>query len=382
MEKAQVSSVHGMKNSANNSTRVCVVGLGHWGPNIVRAIEQHRCAKVVVAADLSPERRALVAEKIPGLPLEANFSDCLAKYDFDAVVVAVPTEMHFQVGMQALEAGKHVLMEKPLASNSQEALELCDEADRRKLVLMTGHIFLYNDGVRAMKEIVDRGELGNLFYMHSIRTNLGPIRSDVNALWDLASHDISIFNSIFGGMPKQVTCTGYYLLGRSVEDIAQGTLVYSKNRVAAFFVSWLDPQKKREITVVGDRKMLIFDDMVPDRPIKIFDKGVTVSKPPEYVDTFSSFRMSIREGQCIEPEVSTGAPLANECAHFIDCVRGGGRPKTDGPNGRDVVTVLEALSRSALEGGKPVSLWRSDSNQTPTQSSADRHHSATVKTEA
>lgn len=367
-------SLHGSDPSISNdaTTRVCVVGLGHWGPNIVRAVEQHSQAKVVVAADLSEDRRNLIAEKIPGLPLEVSLSDCLANHEFDAVVVAVPTEKHFQIGMQALEAGKHVMMEKPLATNSQEALELCEEAERRKVVLMTGHIFLYNQGVVTMKEIVDKGDLGNLFYIHSLRTNLGPLRSDVNALWDLASHDISIFNHIFGETPKQVTCTSYHLLGRRVEDIAQGTLVYSGNRVAVFFVSWLDPQKKREITVVGDRKMLIFDDMLPERPIKVFDKGITISKPPDYTDTFSSFRMSIREGPCMEPPISTGAPLKNECVHFIECVRNGVRPKTDGYNGLEVVSVLEALSRSALEGGRPVSLWQPDRHLTPTQGSSLR----------
>jgi len=349
------------QQEANNQpVNTCVIGLGHWGPNLVRSIESHPRAKVVCAAEKSPERRKLVAERIPGLAIEESFNDCLEKYSFDAVVIAVPTEFHFQVGMRALEAGKHVLMEKPLALNSQEAIELCDEAERRKKLLMTGHVFLYNEGVTACKEIVDRGDLGNLFYMHSIRTNLGPLRSDVNALWDLASHDISIFNYIFGALPMQVTCTGYHLLGRTVEDIAQGTLMYPNNRVAAFFVSWLDPQKKREITIVGDRKMLTFDDMQPDRPLKVYDKGVTISKPAEYADTFNSFRMSIREGDVIQPEVTTGAPLRNECNHFIDCIINNAKPKTDGYNGLDVVRVLEALSRSALEGGRPVSLWQSE----------------------
>lgn len=341
-------------------TQVCVVGLGHWGPNLIRAIEQHPDARVVVAADSSVDRRQLVAEKIPNLAIESSFSECLEKYDFDSVVIAVPTEFHFQIGMQALKAGKNVLMEKPLALNSQEASELCDEATRRSLILMTGHVFLYNDGITACKEIVDRGELGNLYYIHSLRTNLGPVRSDVNALWDLASHDIAIFNYIFNAMPMQVTCSGYHLLGRAVEDIAQGSLVYPGNRVATFFVSWLDPQKKREISIVGDRKMLTFDDMHPERPVKIFDKSITISKPVDYADTFRSFRMSIREGLCTEPEITTGAPLKNECVHFIECVRSGDRPRTDGYNGLDVVRVLEALSRSAYEGGRPMSLWQSE----------------------
>ncbi len=347
-------------SSQAKPVRACVVGLGHWGPNLVRAIERHPNAKVVVAADASPERRALVAQRIPGLFLESSLADCLKKYDFDAVFVAVPTEFHFQVGMQVLEAGKHLFIEKPLASNSQEALELCEEAARRNLQLMTGQIFLYNGGITAMKKYVDSGELGNLFYINANRTNLGPLRSDVNALWDLASHDIAIFNYIFGALPMQVTCSAYHLLGRPVEDIAQGTLLYPGNRVAAFFVSWLDPQKKRDITVVGDRKMLTFDDMRPERPIKIFDKGVTVSRPDEYHDTFHNFRMAIREGQSIEPEVTTGEPLVNECSHFIDCILTGNRPLTDGQLGLDVVRVLEALTRSFHENGKPVSMWQRD----------------------
>lgn len=353
-------------STPSKQVRACVVGLGHWGPNLVRAIERHPNAKVVVAADASPERRALVAQRIPGLALESSLSDCLKKYEFDTVFVAVPTEFHFQVGMQVLEAGKHLFIEKPLASNSQEALELCDEAARRNLQIMTGHIFLYNGGINAMKSYVDKGELGNLFYIHSTRTNLGPLRSDVNALWDLASHDIAIFNYIFGGTPMQVTCSAYHLLGRPVEDIAQGTLLYPGNRVAAFFVSWLDPQKKREITVVGDRKMLTFDDMRPERPIKIFDKGVTVSKPEEYTDTFNNFRMAIREGQSIEPEITTGEPLVNECTHFIDCILTGNRPLTDGQNGLDVVRVLEALTRSFHEDGRPVSMWQRERPATGT----------------
>ncbi|MFN4894313.1 MAG: Gfo/Idh/MocA family protein [Pseudomonadota bacterium] len=336
---------------------VCVVGLGHWGPNLVRAIERYPNAKVVVAADPSEDRRKLIAERIPGLPLESTFEACLTRYNFDAVVIAVPTGAHYQLGMQALDAGKHVFIEKPLADSSQAAQELCRKAEQMGRTLMTGHVFLFNQAVQHVSEMVQRGDLGNLFYIHALRTNLGPIRSDVNALWDLASHDISIFNYVFKALPMQVTCSAYSLLGRSVEDIAQGSLLYPGNRVATFFVSWLDPQKKREVTIVGDRKMLIFDDMRPEKPIKVFDKGVTVSKPDEYADTFNSFRMSIREGQVIEPDITTGEPLVNECAHFLDCVKHSTTPITDGRLGADVVAILEALSRSALEKGRPVDIW-------------------------
>jgi predicted dehydrogenase len=353
----KVSSVDG---PMPGKTRVCVVGLGHWGPNIVRAIEAHSDAVVVCAADQSEQRRAQVRERIPLLSIEQSFQDCLGNYEFDAVVIAVPTEFHFQLGMQALEAGKHVMIEKPLALTSQEAIELCNEADARKRTLMTGHIFLYNEGITACREMVNRGDLGKILYMHSIRTNLGPLRSDVSALWDLAPHDIAIFNYIFDAMPIRVTCSAYHLLGRPVEDMAQGSLFYPGNRVATFFVSWLDPQKKREVTIVGDRRMLTFDDMKPDRPLKMYDKGVTVQQETEFTDSFHSFRLSIRDGLCTEPEVSTGAPLRNECVHFIDCVRSGKRPLTDGLDGLNVVRVLEALSRSAMERGAPVSVRLSE----------------------
>jgi|LauGreDrversion4_2_1035121.scaffolds.fasta_scaffold47012_5 predicted dehydrogenase len=354
-------------------TRVCVVGLGHWGPNIVRAIESHSEAVVVCAAEQSEQRQAQVRERIPSLPIEPSFQDCLRKHQFEAVVIAVPTELHFQLGMQALEAGKHVMIEKPLALNSQEAIELCNEAEAKKKMLMTGHIFLYNEGIRACQEIVKKGELGKLLYIHSIRTNLGPLRNDVNALWDLASHDIAIFNHIFDAMPIRVSCSAYHLLGRPVEDIAQGSLFYPGNRVATFFVSWLDPQKKREVTIVGDRRMLTFDDMKPERPLKMYDKGVTVRQDSDFSDSFHSFRLSIREGLCTEPEVSTGAPLRNECVHFIDCVRTGTRPLTDGVDGLNVVRVLEALSRSAMERGAPVSVRYSES-------ASDREEARVYKT--
>lgn len=341
-----------------SKTKVCVVGLGHWGPNLVRAIQSHPDAEVTVAAEASAERREFVREKINDVPIVSTLDECLADYPVDAVVIAVPTEHHFRVAMQALNAGKHVLVEKPLAHSISACQQLTEKASQERLVLMTGHVFLFNNGVNKTKEIIDSGELGTILYIHSIRTNLGPIRSDVNALWDLASHDISIFNYLFDESPMEVTCAAYPLLGRSVEDIAQGSLKYSGGRVAAFFVSWLDPQKKREITVVGDRKMLTFDDMNPEIPLRVYDKGIKVSQPTEYADTFKSFRMSVREGNVHQPKVTTGEPLKSECHHFVDCVRKGTVPVSDGDFGLGIVGVLEGLSKSVSQNGAPVSLWR------------------------
>ena len=336
---------------------ICVVGLGHWGPNIVRSFEGHQAALVTCGVDASEERRKFIQTKLPNLNLYESLDQALNTETIDAVVIASPTQYHFQLGMRALDAGKHIFVEKPLTNNPDSSQELIEKAEQSGKTLMCGHIFLFNEGIREMKRIVKREELGKVLYMRSIRTNLGPIRSDINALWDLASHDISIFNYIYDSIPVEVSCSAHHLLGRQVEDIAQASLVYPENRIATFFVSWLDPQKKREITVVGDRKMLTFDDMNPRRPLKIFDKGVTVSKPSEYADSFHSFRMSIHEGNIFEPQVSTGEPLKNECHHFVDCILNQEQPVTDGSNGLEVVKVLEALSRSLHENGKPVSLW-------------------------
>jgi predicted dehydrogenase len=345
------------KDLSNRPLHVCIVGLGHWGPNIVRSVESHPQAKVVAAVEQSAERREFMREKFPNLRLEASLEPCLADPDIDAVIIATPTRYHYQLAMQAVEAGKHLLVEKPLTHSSSSAQELVEAAARKGVILMTGHTFLFNNGITKMKEIISSGELGEILYVRSVRTNLGPIRSDVNALWDLASHDISIFNYLFDAMPLEVCCSSFPLLGRNVEDISQGSLRYPGDRVAAFFVSWLDPQKVREITVVGDRKMMVFDDMTPEKPIKILDKGVKVERPATYADTFSAFRMSIHVGDVVEPSLSTGEPLKNECHYFIDSVRSGHQPFSDGATGLEVVRVLEALTRSSHENGSAVSLW-------------------------
>lgn len=339
--------------------KVAVIGLGHWGPNLVRAIQSHDRAKVIAGVEASESRRAFVAEKLPGLPLYASFEDCLAAEKLDAVVVAVPTQYHHQVGMQALNAGLHVMLEKPLAHTAAAAQELVDTAEAKGLTLMTGHIFLYNDAVLEMRRVIQDGELGNVFYIRSVRTNLGPIRQDVNALWDLASHDIAIFNYLFDALPIEVSCTNHSLLGLRQEDITSASIMYPGNRVGILFSSWLDPLKRRDITVVGESKMLTFDDMVPQKPLRIYDKGVVLNKAEDYVDNFQAFRLSVREGQMFEPEVTTGEPLKAECQHFVDCVLENKRPFTDGQNGVEVVKVLEALTRSALERGQPVNLWES-----------------------
>ena len=345
-----------------SKVNVCIVGLGHWGPNIVRSLQANPHVNVVAAIDGSEERREFVRTKIPGLHLMSSLGECLSSVpEVDAVVIATPTESHHQLGMEALSAGKHVLMEKPLAHTSEGADELWRTASQKGLVLMTGHVFLYNNAIREMKRIVDAEELGRVLYMRSLRSNLGPIRSDVNALWDLAAHDISIFNYLYGDSPIRVSCTAFSPLGLKQQDVAQGSLIYPGNRVATFFVSWVDPKKQREITLVGDRQMLVFDDMNPTRPLKRYDKGARLQRREDtYSDSFHSFHMSIHQGETTELDVQTGAPLQNECDHFIECIVNKTTPLSDGANGLEVVKILEALTRSLNSHGEPVSVWNSN----------------------
>lgn len=342
----------------NKKIKVCLVGLGHWGPNFVRAINAHPEAAVVVAAEQSAERRAFIAGKLPDLATRGSFAECLAQDEFDAVVIATPTEHHHRIAVDALNAGKHVFVEKPLAHNVDAARHLVELAEKQKRILMTGHVFLFNTAVTEMKRILDAGEIGQVLYLRSVRTNLGPIRQDVNALWDLAAHDISIFNYLYNDFPVEASCTTFSVLGLKQQDIAQASLTYHNGRVGVLFVSWLDPQKKREFTVVGDKKMLVFDDMNPTRPLKVFDKGVKLAAPFQYADDFHTFRLGIREGAVTELDCSTGEPLRAECAHFIDSIISGNTPLSDGQLGLDIVTILAALSISAAQGGKSVNVHR------------------------
>lgn len=339
---------------ADTKIRVAVIGLGHWGPNIVRTLIENINVCEVIGVEQSAERRALVNKNIPGLNIVDNFQTILDNSEVDAVVIATPTETHFRLASKALNAGKHVLVEKPLAHNSAAASELLDLAKQKGKILMTGHIFLYNQAIRKMKEIIKSGELGEVLYARSIRTNLGPIRTDVNSLWDLASHDLSIFDYLFDQEPRQVSCNLFSPLKQQQADIAVGSLEYNGNKAATFLVSWLDPIKTRQIIVVGDSKMLTFDDMQPIRPLSIFDKGVKLQHISGYSDTFHSYRLNINNGSKTEIDITTGEPLKNEINHFLDCIINGTIPDSDGKNGLRVVRLLEALDQSAQKHGAPV----------------------------
>ena len=304
--------------------RIAVIGAGHWGPNLIRNFHDHQRSEVARVVDRDEARLEQVAQRYPDITTSTEADTAFDDPDIDAVVVATPTVTHYPLVKRALEAGKHVLVEKPIANDGDQADELCEIAERADRVLMVGHVFLYNGAVQAVKRYLDDGELGPVYYISMVRTNLGPIRADVNAAWDLASHDISIVNYWLGADPLSVSSVGGSWINANVEDAVFATIRYPGDVLVNLHTSWLNPRKARDITVVGERRMLTFDDLNLTEPIRIYDKYVSETPSPAgFVDTFATFRASVRDGDIRIPRVALGEPLKTECNDFVDCIREG-----------------------------------------------------------
>jgi predicted dehydrogenase len=332
--------------------RVAVLGAGQWGPNLVRNFHTHEASEVAWVVDRDAARLALVRQRYPDVQVAADPTYALADTTVDGVVVATPTATHFALAAAALRAGKHVLVEKPIATSVAEAEELCALAERHGRVLMVGHVFLFNRAIQRVKDYLDEGRLGRIFYLAMVRTNLGPIRMDVNAAWDLAAHDVAIANYWLGAAPVEAAALGGSWINEGIEDAVFASLFYPDGAIAHLHVSWLNPRKVRDITVVGERGMLTFDDMNLSEPLRLYDKQVTDERRPGFVDTFASFRTSIREGDILIPRVGTGEPLKAECDHFLECIATGARPLSDGKSGAAAVRVLAAMTASLADGGR------------------------------
>ncbi len=331
---------------------VAVIGAGHWGPNLIRNFENPPHSRVIAVVDRDQGRRAQVGQRFAQIRVtdaaEGVFSDPAVQ----AVVIATPTSTHFGLARAALQAGKHVLVEKPITASAAEADELVALAATRQRVLMVGHVFIYNQAVQRVRAIIESGDLGRLYHISMVRTNLGPIRMDVNAAWDLAAHDISIANHWLQATPESVSAVGGVWINPGIEDAVFATLRYPGNVLVNVHASWLNPRKSRDITVAGDKRMLTFDDMNMLEPLRIYDKGVTDTVTrPGFVDTFAAFRASVREGEITIPKVSSGEPLRAECDHFLECIRSSRAPMTDGAFGAAVVRTLAAVARSVKTGG-------------------------------
>ena len=328
---------------------IAVIGLGRWGPNHVRNFLAVKGCRVVAAVDPIAATRDRMHAVYPDVESMDDYRKALARKDVDAVVVATPTATHYEVVRAALESGKHVLCEKPLTSLSPQAWELAALAQERGLRLMVGHVFLFNPGIEYLVRAVREGLPGPVYYLSSIRTNLGPFRSDVNAAWDLASHDVYIFNHILGRRPVFVSAVGASYLRKPVEDIVFLTLRYDDGVLGHIHVSWLDPKKVRQITMVGEKKMITWDEFGVPGPIMVYDRSVV--RDPVY-NTFGEFQLLAREGDVTMPRVSPQEPLSAQARAFAEFV-GSGVPSGKGSarEGAEVVDVLAAAAASLARGG-------------------------------
>lgn len=334
-------------------TTVAVVGCGYWGPNLARNLSQTANCQLGYLCDASPARLQHMQKLYPSAKTTPDLAQVIADPAVDAVVVATPVRFHYDMAKAALDAGKHVFIEKPMARSVAECEELNALGAQKGLVVMVGHTFLFSPPIRKMKEIIDRGDIGDVLYVNSRRLNLGLYQKDINVAWDLAPHDLSIILHFLQDRPNYIACSGSCHVTPNIEDVTTIYLSFERQRCAIVQSSWLDPRKVREMTVVGSRRMIVYDDTAPLEKIKIYD--ARVETPPHY-DTFAEFNYSYHYGDVYAPYIKQDEPLKLECAHFIECIREGKTPLTSGVKGLEVVRILEASSKSLKQSGAAVML--------------------------
>ena len=338
---------------SSNSLGVAVVGCGYWGPNLIRNFHTCSVSRVVMVCDQDRSRLAKVAPLCPEAELVEDFRHVLDDPGVDAVAIATPVATHGSLVSAALKADKHVLVEKPMATSVREAEELVRLAESHGLTLMVDHTFVHSPAVLRIKEIVDSGELGDIFYIDSVRINLGLVQNDVNVLWDLAPHDLSIVDFLLGGLPRSVAAMGSCHTKADQEDVAYLNLDFGNSLLASFHVNWLSPVKVRHLIIGGSKKGLVYNDLNLWEPIKVYDRGVSIAEDPE---ARRGMLISYRTGDIWSPHVEQAEPLQNVVRHFADCIRTGTRPVTDGQAGLRVVRILEAAQRSIKAQGGRITL--------------------------
>jgi predicted dehydrogenase len=330
-----------------------VIGYGYWGPNLVRNLFEVSETQVLAVSDLNPERLKLVKSRYPSVQTTTDFQELLNNPKIDAIAIATPVFTHYDLAMQALQHGKHVMVEKPMTSTSEQALRLIDEAARRNLVLLVDHTFVYTGAVRKIKEIADSGKLGDVLYYDSTRINLGLFQRDVDVIWDLAVHDLAIMDYILPSTPCAVAATGINHVFGGTENLAYITMFFAENVIAHVNVNWLSPVKVRRTLVGGSRQMIVYDDMEPSEKVKVYDKGITVNSTP---DSLYKALVGYRSGDMFAPQLDVSEALKVEIQHFTDCIKTGAEPITGGQAGLRVVRILESASLSMKQRGKLVSL--------------------------
>jgi predicted dehydrogenase len=333
--------------------KVGVIGYGYWGPNLVRNFMAAPDSAVTRVCDLRGERLSSLGKLYPALKTCNDSADLINDPEIDAVVIATPVSSHFDLAMAALQAGKHVLVEKPLASQADHARKLVDEAAARKLVLLVDHTFVYTDAVRKIRELIASGELGEIYYYDAVRVNLGLFQHDVNVIWDLAIHDLSIMDYVLPVKPVAVSATGISHVPGQPENVAYITLFFASAKIAHVHVNWLTPVKVRHTLIGGSEKMILYDDLEPSDKLKVYDKGISVTPKPE--DVYKML-VSYRSGDMWAPRLDNTEALQTEALHFIDCIENNKQPETDGPAGLRMVNMIEAAETSLRDRGRLVEI--------------------------
>lgn len=341
--------------------RVAVIGCGYWGPNFVRHFVKNSGCELAAVSDLHPERLDLIKSLYPAVRATENTAQILSDDDIDAVVIATPAASHFGLAREALSRGKHVLVAKPLACCTAEAEQLMKLSERNRCVLMVDHTYIYSGPVRKIRELIDQGGVGQIYYYDSVRVNLGLFQRDTNVLWDLAAHDLSILSYLVDGSPNSILAVGAQPVNGgnyNHESVAYVILRFENGVIAHLHVSWLSPVKIRRTLIGGSRKMIVYDHLDPDNQVKFYDKGVEMRAAEEEYQALVQYRI----GDMYAPKVDQTEALEVECDHFIRCIETGGSPMTDGYAGLRVVQLLEAAQRSMERNGEVVSL---DSTEPP-----------------
>ena len=334
-----------------NRVNIACVGAGYWGKNLVRVFHHLPEVHLSQVCDADPQIRATIQQQYPEIATGADYDLLLADESIDAVVIAVPAVHHYALAQKALKKGKHVYIEKPMTLNSTDAERLIELAEEHDRVLMVGHLLEYHPAVQMLRRLIESGDLGDLYYLYAQRVNLGIVRKDENALWSLAPHDISVILHLLGQMPDAVSARGECYLQPGIEDVVFANLHFADGKMAQLQLSWLDPHRIRRLTVVGSRKMVVFDDVESTEKVRIYDKS---AERPEY-DSYGD-SISLRFGDVVIPRLEMAEPLKLECQHFAECVRKGQTPISDGRDGLRVVQVLEAAQASLRQNGAPVQI--------------------------
>lgn len=330
-----------------------VIGYGYWGPNLVRNLFEVADTQVIAVSDMRQDRLNAVSSRYPSVEVSTDFNDLLNNPNIDAIAIATPVSTHYDLALQALKAGKHVMVEKPMTSSSEQAMHLIDEAARRNLTLLVDHTFVYTGAVRKIKDIADSGQLGDILYYDSTRINLGLFQRDVDVIWDLAVHDLAIMDYILPSAPVAVAATGINHVFGGNENLAYITMFFEENIIAHVNVNWLSPVKVRRTLLGGSKQMIVYDDMEPSEKVKVYDKGITLNGTP---DSLYKALVGYRSGDMFAPQLDMSEALKVEIQHFVDCIRTGEEPITGGQAGLRVVRILESASRSMKQRGKLVEL--------------------------